>query len=134
MLQVKAQKLHCSCMLRFFIIAFFLVIVSCATKSPGKEVKRDSKEKMELSLIYFAKSVNGDYSINLRTNKFFDYHEKGQLYAGSYSIENSNLNLGFYNNYHPSDFSGKATIDTVKNEIVIIANNPSANRVLIISK
>ena len=110
-------------------------LCSCATTSTSKEVKKDSKEKLDLPVIYYAKAEagKGDYFINLRTNKFFDYHEGNDLYAGIYSIEGTTLNLAFNNNNDPDDLSGKATINLNKKEIVLLGKTAASNRRMIIT-
>jgi|SRR5215204_484151 len=115
-------------------ISFF--IAACATTSTEKEVKKDTKEKMDLPVIYYAKAAEGkgDYYINLRQNKFFDYHEGTALYAGTYSIEGKTLNLAFNNNYDPEDLSGKATIDLNKKEIVLLGKTASSDRRMVMTK
>ncbi|HEU0112585.1 MAG TPA: hypothetical protein VFQ73_17040 [Flavisolibacter sp.] len=120
-------------MFRFFFIILLLFFNSCATTSGGKEVKQDTEEKRKLPVIYYGKSASGDYYIYLRTRDFFDYHEKGELYAGTYTIEGNNLSLAFQNNIHPDELTNKGIVDKTKGEIIIIAKNTSANRRMMIT-
>src|SRR5215203_5776742 len=118
---------------KYWLVSFSLsFLLSCASTSTSREVKKDTKEKMNLPVLFYAKAAEGkgDYYINLRTSQFFDFHEGGNLYAGQYSISGKTLNLAFNNNYTPEDLSGKATIDTVKNELVLLGKTSSANRVM----
>jgi hypothetical protein len=108
-------------MLREIIIGS-LILFSCATtSSTSKEVKKDTKDKRDLPVLFYAKAADPskDYFINLRTNDFFDYHDKGsdakdQLYAGTYSIKGKSLVLAFQNNYHPDGLTDKATMTPSK--------------------
>ena len=123
-------------MRRSFIIPAFFLLLSCASTSTGKEVKKDTKEKMTLPVRFYARGGEGskDYYINLRMGNFFDYHEGSALYAGTYSISGKTLNLAFNNNYYPGDLSGMATIDTTEKRLVLLGKPGAANRVMTITQ
>jgi hypothetical protein len=111
-----------------------MLLFLCCT-STRKEVKQETKEKRDLPVRYFAKAADerGNYYINLRTNRFFDYHEGNDLYPGTYEIKGKTLNLAFTDGRSPQDLSGKATIDTEKKEIVLLSKTPASNRRMVIT-
>lgn len=122
-------------MLRHVIIGSLILLSCSTTSSTSKEVKKDTKDKRDLPVLFYAKAADPakNYFINLRADSFFDYHDKGtdakdQLYAGTYTIKGNTLVLAFQNNYHPAGLTDRATIDTVKKEIVLLAEDPSQNR------
>ena len=126
-------------MLQKVVIICLAFLCSCAT-STSKEVKKDTKDKRDLPVLFYARAADPskNYFINLREKDFFDYHEKGadgkeQLYAGTYAIRGNRLELAFQNNYYPEGLTNKGTIDRVKKEIVLVAEDTRQNRKMIIS-
>jgi hypothetical protein len=110
--------------------------MACATfeRSTGREVRKETKEKRKSPIVLTAKE--GNYYLNLRQNKFFDYYgkkmgvTKADLYAGVYEIKGDSLFLAFQNDYQPGDLIGKGLIDRTSNQVILFAKDPAQNRKL----
>jgi hypothetical protein len=126
--------MNSSVLLRFFAGCTLVFVFACSTSegASSREVKKETKEKRKSPIILSAKQ--GNYYLNLRENKFFDYFgldsatNKTELYAGTYEWKGDSLLLGFYNNFQPGDLTNTGLIDRVTNEVVLIAKNPAKNR------
>jgi hypothetical protein len=118
------------------ILGCFFLLIACGTfeRSTGREVRKETKEKRKSPIVLTAKE--GNYYLNLRQNKFFDYYgkkmgvAKDELYAGVYEIKGDSLFLAFQNDYQPGDLTGKALIDRSNNQVTLFAKDPAQNRKL----
>lgn len=76
----------------------------------------------------------GNYYLNLRENKFFDYFgldsvsNRAALYAGTYEFKGDSLLMAYYNNYQPGDLTNTGLVDRAKNELILLAKDPAKNR------
>ena len=126
--------MNTSAVFRFFIFFCVLFVFACSSpeRSTGREVKKETRDKRKSPIILMAKQ--GDYYLNLRENKFFDYFgldsasNKAELYAGTYELKGDSLLLGFYNNYQPADLTNTGVVDRPHNLVILIAKDPVKNR------
>lgn len=110
--------------------------VSCTVfeRSSGREVRKETKEKMKSPIVLTAKE--GNFYLNLRENKSFDYYglkmgvTKADFYAGVYERRGDSLFLAFHNDYQPGDLTGKGLVDRTSNQVVLFAKDPAQNRKL----
>lgn len=110
-----------------------VLLFACSTpeRSSGREVRKDTKDQRKAAVVLVAKQGN-DY-LNLRENNFFDYYgldttNRAALYAGSYAFKGDSLMLAFYNNNKPADLIGKAWVDRIHHQLILLARDPSRNR------
>ncbi|HEU4633629.1 MAG TPA: hypothetical protein VFS22_06575 [Flavisolibacter sp.] len=111
-----------------------LFAASCSSpeRSTGREVKKETRDQRKSPIVFSARQ--GNYYLNLRENKFFDYFgldsasNKAELYAGTYELKGDSLFLGFYNNFQPGDLTNTGLVNRAKNELVLLAKDPAKNR------
>ena len=121
-------------LVRFALLGCLYLILSCSLfeRSTGREVRKETKDKRKSPIVLAAKE--GNFYLNLRENKFFDYYgmkmgvSKAELYAGVYEIKGDSLFLAFQDDYQPGDLTGKGLIDRTRNQIILFSKDPAQHR------
>jgi hypothetical protein len=120
-----------------------LALTSCtvpdkASLTVMNETRHLRKSPVTLKAYKSGKVTND--KLELRENNSFAYEsyivgtQKSVYYAGTFTRNQDTLVLNFQNNHKDSLWTGKAVIDSTKNEITLISNDASNNKQLTISK
>jgi hypothetical protein len=114
-----------------YLIAALTLFTACsAPNATAKDVKRETANQRKSPIVLSAKL--GDQYFHLRQENFFDYLEGKELYAGTYTQKGDSLLLGFHNNYHPADLTGKAFVDRTGGVLILLSKDISRHRRLAI--
>jgi hypothetical protein len=128
--------------MRIFLFSLFIISACSVPDKTSLQILNETRKFRKSPVILKAnKFGKGTFDqILLRKNNSFEYQRriphsgKSVFYVGTYEKKGDSLIFLFYKNHKDSSLTGKAFIDTIKKEIILISTNATLNKNIPITK